>query len=448
MRAATIVSTLVSPSGLAPILALATGLVLAPDLRAELGSPPSTGDRTGASSSALAALVQHYLGVPTLEDAELILETILHDPQATLETVTAALRAGRSYTMQPTGLYPRQQVRVLDRVHSFALYVPDSYTPYKDYALVVCLHGAGFTGDAYAERWQARLGEDYILACPTLMAGTWWTREAEELVLATIRLIQNRYRIDPDRIFLTGMSNGGIGTYLIGMHHAPLFAGLAPMASGLDDVLLPLLENLTHTPVYIIHGARDQVMPVESSRAIVRELQRLGISHVYREHTRVHPQAGGHFFPREELPDLIAWFGTRRRTPVPSRLTVVRDASHLVPFGWVRIDATDRIAAFTDQLTDSRDDAIVNRLYAKVDARLAAPNRIEVQTQRVRRYTLFFNDTLVDFNTPVTIVTNGQISYTGPVTPGVETLLREARHRQDRGMLFPAKLSVEVDTRP
>ncbi len=400
------------------------------------------------ASAALASLIQQYLATPTLEDAEPTLAAILHDPRADLKTVTAVLQAGRPYVMEPTGTHPHQPVRVGGRTHHFGLYVPALYTPSRDYALVVCLHGAGFTGDAYLERWQTRLGENYILACPTLMSGTWWTREAEELVIGTIRLVETRYRIDPDRIFLTGMSNGGIGTYLIGMHHAPRFAGIAPMAGGLDDVLLPLLENLTHTPVYIIHGARDQVMPVELSRTIAGELQRLGVPHVYREHARVHPQAGGHFFPREEVPDLVAWFDRTRRTPVPARVTVVRDASHLVAFSWVRIDTTDRIASFTDQLTDNRDDALANRLYAKVEARLAAPNRIEVQTQLVRRYTLFLNDALVDFGKPLTVVTNGRINYEGPVTPDVETLLRDARRRQERSPLFQAVLSIDAGARP
>ncbi len=401
-----------------------------------------------AQPPALASLVQQYLAAPTPEDAEPALAAILHDPRADLKTVTAALEAGRPYVMEPTGTHVHQPVRVRGRTHHFGLYVPDSYQPSKDYALVVCLHGAGFTGDSYLERWQTRLGEHYILACPTLMSGAWWTREAEELVIATIRLVETRYRIDPDRIFLTGMSNGGIGTYLIGVNHAPRFAGIAPMAGGLDDVLLPLLENLTHTPAYIIHGARDQVMPVQLSRAIDGELQRLGVPHVYREHQRVHPQAGGHFFPREELPDLVAWFDRTRRTPVPARVTVVRDASHLIAFGWVRIDATDRIASFTDQLTDNRDDALTHRLYAKVEARLALPNRIEVRTERVRRYTLFLSDALVDFGKPITVVTNGRISYEGSMSPSLETLLRDARRRQERRPLFPALLNIDVGVGP
>lgn len=439
-----IASTHVNPTVLLATLTLVTGPFLASGLHAE-PHPPAPPAEQAAS---LAILVHHYLGAPTTEDAELMLETILKDPQATLETVPAAIRASREYTMQPVGLLPGQLVRVRDRTYSFGLYVPGTYLPFKDYALVVCLHGAGFTGDMYLERWQARLGEQYILACPTLRGGTWWTREAEELVLAVIRQIGNQYRIDPDRVFLTGMSNGGIGAYLIGLHHAPRFAGIAPMAAGLDEVLLPLLENFRETPLYIIHGRQDQVMPVRLSHTVVKALDGFGIAYVYREHDRVHAQAGGHFFPREELPDLVAWFGTTRRNPDPTRLTVVRDASHLLPFGWTRIDATDRIASFSEGLIDRGDEDIANRRYARLDARIAAPNRIEVRTRHVRRYTLFLNDRLVDSRKPVTVVTNGRVSYEGVVAPNVETLLREARHRQDRHLTYTAKLTISVEREP
>jgi dienelactone hydrolase len=409
-------------------------------------APPNhAADSESREKRALPALVQDFLAADGEEQASRILTEILRDPRADLATVETMIKAGRSYGSEPVGVQPEVPVQVKGRTYQYALYVPLSYQPIRDYALVICLHGAGFTGETYLERWQTRLGEQYILVCPTYGRGDWWTRQAEELVLATIQSVQARYRIDPHRIFLTGMSNGGIGAYLIGVHHAPLFAGLAPMASGLDDVLMPFLENLRSTPIYMIHGAKDQVMPVELSRAIARELTRLGYPFVYREHERIHPMAGGHFFPREELPALVDWFGSRRRDPFPRHVTVVRDATHLAPFGWVRIDTTDRIAAFSEDLTDSRDEAIVNRRYARLEAEVVAPNRIEVRTRLVRSYSLYLNQALVDLAKPVTVVTDGRISYEGTVTPSVETLLRDARMRQDRKRLFPVMLSVTVE---
>ena len=401
-----------------------------------------------ASAPDLGAQVWQYITTEDGDQARTLLTAILQRPDATVQTIQDVLRKGRPHGLQPVGLLPDEQVVVRDRTYQYSLSVPQTYEPIRDHALVVCLHGAGFTGEAYLDRWKTRLGEGYILACPTYPAGAWFTRRAEDLVLATVQAVQQRYRIDPNRIFLSGMSNGGIGAWLIGMHHAPLFAGLAPMASGIDDVLFPFLENLRATPVYIIHGSQDQVMPVELSRKLAGELKNLRYPFIYREHDRTHAVAGGHFFPREELPDLVKWFDTQRRTPAPKALTVVRDASHLLPFGWVRIDATDQIASFSEDLIDKRDDSIRQRSYARLIAQVTGPNRIEVRTDRVRQYTLFLNEDLVDLSKPVLIATNGQVSFEGAVTPQVETLLRQARLRQDSGQLYSVHLTLSVPQQP
>jgi len=216
------------------------------------------------------------------------------------------------------------------------------------------------------------------------------------------------------------------------------------MAAGLDDILMPFLENFRQTPLYIIHGRQDQVMPVSLSRTIDGALTDLGYPHVYREHDRTHPMAGGHFFPREELPDLIAWLADRRRNPYPKKLTVVRDASHLLPFDWVRIDVTDRIAEFSEDLVDRRDEAIATKRYARLEAEIVGSNKIEVRTHRIRRYTLYLNENLVDLARPVTIMTNGVVTYEGLVVPSTRTLLREARARRDPGTIFSASVSVAV----
>lgn len=403
---------------------------------------------TVASSAEMKTQVFRYLDSTDAEEAANILQAMLSDPKTTIDQAIRIIQTERDYATQPIGTIPDERIDVQGRAYHLALSVPLTYQPAKGYGLVVCLHGAGFTGEAYLERWQARLGEDYVLACPTTPMGAWFTRSAEELVLATIRSVQRRYHIDPDRIFLTGMSNGGIGAWVIGMHDAPLFAGIAPMASGLDGVLMPFLANLRSTPIYIIHGARDQVMPVELSRTITKELIKLGYPFVYREHDREHPMAGGHYFPREELPELVTWLSTQRRNPLPTSVTVVREASHFQPFGWVRIDATDPIAAFSEDLVDKRDDLIKRREYARLDASIVAQNRIEVRAERVQRYSLFLNEQLIDSSKPLVVLTNGQVSFDGAVTPSLETLLRQARVRQDSRQLFPIHLVIQVRKQP
>jgi len=407
--------------------------------------PAAQADQTaGPIDPALQASISEYLDTPDAERADQLFADILGRQDATPAAVSAILAAGRSYRAEPVGALPSRELRVGDRVVSYGLYVPDSYGTDKRYGLVICLHEAGFNGDSYLELWQTRLGEDYILACPTVPMGDWWTRTAEDLVLATINVVEAHYHVDLNRVFLTGMSNGGIGAYLIGAHHAWRFAAVVPMAAGLDDILMPFLENFRQTPLYIIHGRQDQVMPVSLSRTIDGALTDLGYPHVYREHDRTHPMAGGHFFPREELPDLIAWLADRRRNPYPKKLTVVRDASHLLPFDWVRIDVTDRIAEFSEDLVDRRDEAIATKRYARLEAEIVGSNKIEVRTHRIRRYTLYLNENLVDLARPVTIMTNGVVTYEGLVVPSTRTLLREARARRDPGTIFSASVSVAV----
>ncbi len=399
-------------------------------------------------SSTLESLVWRYIDTHDGREADRVLSQILRDERASIAVVSEIFRKGRPYTLQPTGAQPSIPITVRGTRYSYALAVPRTYQPTEAYALVVCLHGAGFTGEAYLERWEARLGDRYILACPTYSMGAWWTRSAEELVLATMRDLTSRYHIDPDRVFLTGMSNGGIGAWIIGMHHANLFAGIAPMASGIDDVLFPFLANLKHTPAYVIHGAKDQVMPARLSREVTEELKKLDYRFVYREHEREHPMAGGHYFPREELPDLVAWLDGQRREPCPRSLAVVRDATHLAPFAWLRIDATDRIAAFPESLIESADQLIKQRVYAKVLGTIGEANRIDVAAAHVQRYSLFLNNDLIDPGRPLVVTTNGRGSFEGTPTPSLDILLRQARLRQDWRTLYSIHIPIVVAPAP
>src|SRR5207237_356798 len=82
-----------------------------------------------------------------------------------------------------------------------------------------------------------------------------------------------------------------------------------------------------------------------------------------------------------------------------------------------RIDATDRIAEFSENLIDRRDEAIATKRYARLEAEVVGPNKIEVHTRRIRRYTLYLNDTLVDFSRPVTTLANGNVTYEGTGGP-------------------------------
>lgn len=387
--------------------------------------------------------VTPYLYTTDSQEATRLLEKLLNHP---ITELLRALKAPRDYPTALTGRLPEQTILVHGEENLYGLYVPKGYQPAQAYPLIICLHGAGFDGDTYLDRWQPRLGERYLLACPSFEAAAWWTPEAEELVLAVLREVTRNYHVDLDRVFLTGMSNGGVGTYLIGLNHTDLFAALIPMAGALPDALLPLLDNARTTPFYLIHGAKDQVIPAKYSQAVQAYLQKRGYSVVYREHDQVHPMAGGHFFPREELPALINWLEKQRRIPPVRQITVVRDRDHPGRADWIRIDeiSPDVGSFWASEQNPEETRRLAEGLYARIEAKIESGNRIEVTVQHVRRYSVLLNDQWVDLSQPVQIITNGEVSFEGKVTPDAGVLLEETRRRPDPESLVLAAIEINV----
>lgn len=395
----------------------------------------------------LIASVAEYLRADDHEAGQLQ-PSLASRPPAELESALDQVLSGPPVwgdKTPKTGLLPNLPIQVDGTTRRYGLYVPPSYQPVRGYPLIICLHGAGFNGDSYLERWSPRLGERYLLACPSIADGAWWTRDGELLVTAVLDEVARRYHIDRERVFLTGMSNGGLGTYLIGLNHTDRFAALIPMAGSFPRGFYPLFGNATRTPLYLIHGARDQVIPVSFSRDIAAYLEQEGIPFIYREHEQIHPVAGGHFFPKDELPALMTWLDAQhRQSPAPT-LTVVRDRDHTGRAGWVRLDRIDPSvgSVWAAENNDEENRRLARGAFARLSVAREG-NTLHVTAQGVRRYSLLFYPGAVDFGRPVTIVTNGQTSFEGMITPESRALLEEARRRPDPAQLVLATVEIDV----
>ncbi|MGE3854353.1 MAG: prolyl oligopeptidase family serine peptidase, partial [Planctomycetota bacterium] len=122
------------------------------------------------------------------------------------------------------------------------VWLPDSYTPTTRYALIISLHG-GVSGvqpqqvEGVARRWPMLIGDtkDVIVATPaadcpgTSQEARWWKNVGQTNVLALIRYIKTRHNIDDDRVFVTGHSDGGSGTFSLANRRPDWFAGFMPM---------------------------------------------------------------------------------------------------------------------------------------------------------------------------------------------------------------------------
>ena len=113
--------------------------------------------------------------------------------------------------------------------------------------------------------------------------------------------IQARYHVDPDRILLTGLSDGGSFSYEVGFAWPERFQGLAVVAG----ILRPHQRSAqaSQLPVYIAHGAQDQLFPVSYIRLVVDKLREWGHNVTY------HELAGfGHAYPPGENMAILDWF--------------------------------------------------------------------------------------------------------------------------------------------
>ncbi|MBN4054540.1 prolyl oligopeptidase family serine peptidase, partial [Nitrospira defluvii] len=391
-------------------------------------------------------LVQQYLLSEDEKQAEALLKEILAHKEASIGKLEALIREGQLYPPDPPVGAQNLSITVRKIPMDYALYVPENYDLDRAYPLIVCLHGAGFVGDSYLDRWKTRLGEKNLLLCPTMSAGAWWSSQGEALVMAAVEEVASKYRIDRDRIFLTGMSNGGIGVYLVGIFHSDRFSAISPMASGIPKEIFPYLKNFSLSGIYIIHGAKDQVMPVRLSRDVSAYLKSEKIVHIYREHDIEHPIAGGHFFPREELPALVDWFQNQRRIADPVKIVSVRDRIHLNPYYWTEIEETEgAIANIQKSILSNQEVELVRSgsfpsLVAEIDG-----NHVRVTTRRVKKATFYFNNRLIDFLKPVIVTANGQKVFEGKLNESPEFLLKEAKRRGDRVSFYSAAVTVDIN---
>jgi predicted peptidase len=177
---------------------------------------------------------------------------------------------------------PRQAAQSLDKQIpvklDYLLYLPKDYDKQESWPLVIFLHGAGERGndlELVKKHGPPKLideGKDFpaIVVSPQCMQGRWWHAQLLELT-ALVDEIEAKYKIDKSRIYLTGLSMGGFGTWALAAYTPDRFAALVPICGGGES--LGALA-LVRTPVWAFHGAKDPVVPLKRSQDMVDALTR------------------------------------------------------------------------------------------------------------------------------------------------------------------------------
>ena len=226
---------------------------------------------------------------------------------------TAQPGEGRTWASDP---------RAEDRTYRFA--DTDQELPYCVFAsskisadepapLIISLHGLGAPPQIMCNSTAVDLAEEggYILAAPMgYSVGGWYgsplmrrpgggnfgganqpenlAELSEKDVMNVLEMVRDEFNVDDDRIYLTGHSMGGAGTFFLGSKHADIWAAIAPVAPAAFSMtenrgeILGRLDD-AGVPVMVVHGDEDEAVPVDLARTWVATMEEIGMEHEYVE---------------------------------------------------------------------------------------------------------------------------------------------------------------------
>ena len=197
---------------------------------------------------------------------------------------------------------------------AWSAYAPEYYTPDEAWPLVVALHGGAGHGRAFLWSW-LREARSYgaILIAPTAVGDTWSLQGPDIDTPNLMRILAGASRVwnlDPARLLLTGMSDGGTFAYVSGLVDTSPFTHLAPVSAAFHPMLAAMADEdrLRGLPIHITHGVRDWMFPVDMAREAEAALSAAGAQVTYREIADL-----GHTYPRELNPGVLEWLMTTDR---------------------------------------------------------------------------------------------------------------------------------------
>jgi predicted esterase len=181
----------------------------------------------------------------------------------------------------------------------YSVYVPDFYDGEEALPLYVTLHGSGvdekqsirYVAQTLLDfRMRGKAGRFIVLAPQGRGLSDWYLGDAGTDVLECIEHVKALYNIDEKRIMLDGFSMGGYGAWRLGLSHPEVFRAVVVRSGAVSpptelggENILELMQPGIPNSYFVVHGAKDNAVPVLNARRAVQKLEEAGIDHRYIE---------------------------------------------------------------------------------------------------------------------------------------------------------------------
>jgi len=340
------------------------------------------------------------------------------------------------------------------------VFVPGHYEPQTPAPLLLALHGAGGDGRHEYRRWvETAEALGMIVVAPSDAkeeAGYAFTPRERALNLAVVRWARRRFRIDENRVHVTGISAGGHGTWDLGLRYPDRFASLAPMIGGprLDtrggQNNLRFIENAVPLAIRDLQGLEDDKRLIFNLRFAFKQLKRLGAE----DASFLAFDDMGHAF-RFDAVDWKDFYARVRRKPRPRRVVHTCADRRLGAAHWVDITAVSREVreAFTPKVVAREWNALGDegrrhhvlkaaaQRTARLEVTMAAPGVFEATSHGVKRFRLLLTPDMIHGQERVHVRWNGRVRKK-KARPSKRVLLEHFVERFDTGFLPIAEVSV------
>ncbi len=232
------------------------------------------------------------------------------------------------------------RIAVIDRVtYKYQVYVPAEWSKDKKWPVILFLHGAGERGEDGLLQTQVGIATAIrtraerfpcIVVIPQCRKNIWWTEPMMEAqALKALDQSMKEFRGDPDRVYLTGLSMGGYGTWGFASRNPGKFAALAPICGGVrlperasssreasqpdpkTDPYAEVAQKVGKTPVWIFHGGADPVVPPSESQKMKDSLKTVGGNVKYTEYDGVGHNSWDRAYAE---PEFMPWLLSQRRS--------------------------------------------------------------------------------------------------------------------------------------